>query len=249
MSCPARKRRSWSAAVPSEHTRHHFPQPAIPVGFWPEEIAISPDGEFAYVTDTFDDTLIRVDLGTDSVVATIPLSTPGDIAFAPDGDTAYVKLMDHFVQPVRTSDDALLEPVDIHTRISQIAITPDGSVAYASSNNDASVTPIDLATRTVGAPILSDSGALGIAIAATPEPLPTDPPTAPEGPATPPTPAPPIAGDGTATDPEAVPVDSLPYTGAGVAMSAAIGVPLVAGGLAARAAAERRRRGLSTPDA
>lgn len=226
-----------------------LPEAPIPVGSLPGEIAISPDGGFAYVSDNYDDTLSRVDLGTDSVVATIPLSSAGDIAFAPDGETAYVKVMDHLVQPVRTSDDALLEPIDVLNLISQIAITPDGTIAYVSSSWDASITPIDLATRTVGAPIPAASGASGIAIAPTPEPIPTDPPNAPEDPATPPTPAPPVVGDGTSTDPEAVPVDSLPYTGAGVAMSAAIGAVLLAGGLAVRAVADRRRRGLSSPDA
>jgi YVTN family beta-propeller protein len=226
-----------------------LPEPAIAVGWWPEEIAISPDGSFAYVSDTFDDTLTRIDLGTDSVVATIPMSSPGDIEFAPDGATAYVNLMDDLVQPVRTSDDALLEPVAVHNLVSQIAITPDGSMAYVSSYADASITPIDLASHAVGAPVPMAAGAQGLAIAATPAPIPTDPPTAPDDPATPPTPAPPGVGDGSAADPQAVPVDSLPYTGAGVAMSAAIGAALLAAGLAARAAAERRRRELSSPEA
>ncbi|PEQ46184.1 YncE family protein, partial [Bacillus cereus] len=61
----------------------------IPVGSFPTGVAITPDGNFAYVTNLGDVSVI--DTSTNTVIATVPVgSSPFCVAITPDGNFAYV---------------------------------------------------------------------------------------------------------------------------------------------------------------
>jgi YVTN family beta-propeller protein len=112
----------------------------IPVGGFPEALAITPDGTRVYVTNALDNTVSVIDTATNTVVATISFVTSQDCAqslcFSPFG----------------------------------VAITPDGTRAYVSNTTFSfTVSVIDIATNTVGATIPSGNAGFPVAVAITPD--------------------------------------------------------------------------------
>lgn len=63
----------------------------ITVGTGPSYIAITPDGNYAYVTNVFTNNVSVINTNTNTVINTIPVGNcPFDIAITPDGSFAYV---------------------------------------------------------------------------------------------------------------------------------------------------------------
>jgi YVTN family beta-propeller protein len=65
----------------------------IPVGSGPDAVAVTPDGQHAYVANFFSDTVSVIDTATDTVMATVTFpvgNNPQAIAITPDGKHAYV---------------------------------------------------------------------------------------------------------------------------------------------------------------
>ncbi|MEB9624542.1 YncE family protein, partial [Bacillus cereus] len=65
----------------------------IPVGTAPIGIAITPDGDFVYVTNSSSSSnnVSVINTGSNSIVATVSVGTnPRSVAITPDGDFAYV---------------------------------------------------------------------------------------------------------------------------------------------------------------
>jgi YVTN family beta-propeller protein len=63
----------------------------VPVGTTPQEVAITPDGTRAYVTNHVFASVSVIDTSTNTVVDTVPVvSRPIGIAITPDGAAAYV---------------------------------------------------------------------------------------------------------------------------------------------------------------
>ncbi|MHB1326504.1 MAG: YncE family protein [Thermoleophilia bacterium] len=54
---------------------------------------MTPDGKFLYVTDGADGSVVKIDLGTDTIAKTIPVGKePHAIVFSADGKTAYISV-------------------------------------------------------------------------------------------------------------------------------------------------------------
>ncbi len=120
-------------------------------------IAVTPDGARAYVTDQSGDRVVVVDLATATVIGSIPVGEePEGIAVTPDGSSVFVaNRSSKTVSRIDTATNtvtATISPVPAE----QIAISPDGSHAYAvgvvpgSAPTESTVTPIDVATATAG---------------------------------------------------------------------------------------------------
>ncbi|PHA20275.1 40-residue YVTN family beta-propeller, partial [Bacillus toyonensis] len=62
----------------------------VPVGFGPIGVAITPNGQFAYVTSTSSKSLYKINTVTNTVVATILSDPTHSIAITPNGQFAYV---------------------------------------------------------------------------------------------------------------------------------------------------------------
>ncbi|WP_445165919.1 VCBS domain-containing protein [Mycolicibacterium sp. Dal123E01] len=63
----------------------------ITVGDYPSDVAFSPDGKFAYVTNAYSGTVSVIDTATNTVTHTISAAmSPGFVTVSPDGHTAYV---------------------------------------------------------------------------------------------------------------------------------------------------------------
>lgn len=130
----------------------------IPVGSAPTGVAISPDGNRAYVTNN-DSSVSVIDTATNTVVDTIPIavtcSAGNGMAVSPDDSTLYVT--DGCGEP---GPLAGLSVIDIATHAAiatilldvvapyDIAISPDGSKVYVSAARGG-VMVIDAATNAV----------------------------------------------------------------------------------------------------
>ncbi|MEK2475788.1 IPT/TIG domain-containing protein [Streptomyces noursei] len=146
----------------------------IPVGRFPEGVAVSPDGAHAYVTNDADSTVSVIDTAANTVTALIPVGRfPNPVAFSPDGAHAYVG---RFVSPgiggvdvIDTSTNTVTATVQVGNQPFGIAVTPDGTHVYVACFVGSSVSVIDTATNTVTATISSPSARTPAGIAITPD--------------------------------------------------------------------------------
>jgi YVTN family beta-propeller protein len=124
------------------------------VGTRPDAVAITPNGQTAYVADTSGGTIIPVNLATDAVGPSIPVgANPSAIAITPDGQTAYVVYGSGSVVPVNLATDTVGASIGVGSDPTAVAITPNGQTAYVTSYSG-TVTPIDIASNTAGSPIV-----------------------------------------------------------------------------------------------
>ena len=113
----------------------------IPVGAGPVDVAITPDGAFAYVTNETDGTVSVIATAGNAVVATVPVgSRPRGIAIAPDGQTAWVANSgDGTVSVIFTDTNTLSGgpiplPDGAASRPDGIAVSPDGGSVFVAQN-------------------------------------------------------------------------------------------------------------------
>ncbi len=121
----------------------------IPVGALPQGVAITPNGQFVYVTNQNSGTMSKIDTSSNTVIATIPVgSSPKGVTVSPDGNSVFVVANGSLVRfsvstnaPTGTFTLPIGEPVDV-------AITPNGQFAYVvdKSQNVCSLYPVNLAT-------------------------------------------------------------------------------------------------------
>lgn len=127
----------------------------IPVGRSPNPLDILPDGSKAYIGNTFDNTLSRIDTATDTVGNTI--STTGTQAFditvlvvTPNGLKNYiVNQRSNTVTVVNNTSETAIATIPVGDRPLNIAITPAGTKAYVLNFNDGTVSVINTSTDTV----------------------------------------------------------------------------------------------------
>jgi len=131
----------------------------IPVGQVPGGVAVSPSGGRVYVTNAGDGTVSVIDTSTDTVVHTIPLGTgavPQDVVVHPDGTRAYIACAGSAfdVRVIDTATHSVATAIPVGGAATAVAVSPDGTVLYVASDNDAgngAVSVIDTATGSVTA--------------------------------------------------------------------------------------------------
>jgi YVTN family beta-propeller protein len=121
----------------------------------PRDIAITPDGTKAYVTDPFAETVTPIDLVAGT--AGTPIPVPGEalgIAITPDGKTAYVSIRDkEEVVPIDLASGAVGASIEVGEVPLGVAVAPDGSGVYVVNELSDTVSRIDPATNAVTATI------------------------------------------------------------------------------------------------
>jgi len=141
----------------------------ITVGQAPWGIAITPDGQHAYVANT-SGTISVIDTTTNTVTATISDSDgPFGVAVTPDGTRAYVSNGAGTVSVVDTSSNTILTNIPITDfpvpccgfparSLAAIALTPDGARGYVVSASTGKTYVIDTASNSMIATIRTDPG-------------------------------------------------------------------------------------------
>ncbi len=139
----------------------------IPVGGEPVGVAITPDGAFVYVANTFGGTVSVIDTATNQVIDVDPTTPaldnipvggePLGVAITPNGAFVYVAIPD----TVSVIDTATNQVIDVDPTTPAldnipvggnpfgVAITPDGAFVYVTSSGSNTVSVIDTATNQV----------------------------------------------------------------------------------------------------
>jgi YVTN family beta-propeller protein len=140
----------------------------IGVGSNPGGIAITPDGERAYVANFESESVSVIDTVSGAVVTTITVGLhPRGVAITPDGTRAYVANEgSNSVSVIDTaSNETVGLPITVGVEPLGVAITPDGTRAYVANWSPGSVSVIDTASNeTVGLPIAVGSNPVAVAI-------------------------------------------------------------------------------------
>ena len=145
----------------------------IPVGSFPDGVAVSPDGRRAYITNTGSGTVSVIDTATNKVIATILTSAQSvGIAVSPDGRRVYTaNLLDQSISVIDTGTNTLIAtvpvsifPYDVKVAGKKIYVT--NCTAQCSSSSPGTVTVLDAATDKVIAtiPVAPTTNAPGLAV-------------------------------------------------------------------------------------
>jgi YVTN family beta-propeller protein len=139
----------------------------VTVGSFPLAVKVTPDRQFAWVSNGDSASISIVNIGSKTVVGTISLpafngdpATPGSIAFTPDGSVAYVT--NHDANPgsvifvIDVPNRKLLTTIPTDGYPASVAITPDGTTVWVPNRADSTITIIDTMTNTVTAKIAAD---------------------------------------------------------------------------------------------
>jgi YVTN family beta-propeller protein len=128
--------------------------PEILVGEEPEAIAITPNGQTAYVVNAASASVTPIELATNKPGPEIKVgNNPKGIAIAPNGQTAYVtNAGSNSVTPIELAANKPGTEIKLGGPPRAIAITPNGQTAYVGLLSK-SVTPIELATNKAGTEI------------------------------------------------------------------------------------------------
>ena len=141
---------------------------SIPVGSAPDQVAFSPDGRLAYVSNILSWTVSVIDTATLTVVTTIGGVGAGanTVCVSPDGSRVYVGSHWNGVSVIDTSSNTVIANLPLNSPngpVVAMALTPDGTKLYVTDRHHSSQTPnnvwvVDTATNSVEARIAVDAG-------------------------------------------------------------------------------------------
>ena len=129
-------------------------------------MAVTPDGQTAYVTNQGDNTVTPITVATNTAGTPITVgSNPDAVAVAPSPVTAYVaNQRDSTVTPITVATNTAGTPITVGSNPFAVAVTPDGQTAYVANRGDITVTPITVATNTAGTPITVGSAPYAVVV-------------------------------------------------------------------------------------
>jgi len=143
----------------------------VPVGVGPHEVAVSPDGRTAVVSNYGDMTpgqsLTVIDVATAKATSTIDLGDyrrPHGIAFTPDGSRVLVTCeVQQALLTVNVGEARVESALTTGQKASHmVALASDGVRAYVSNIASGTVTAFDIVKNLALATIATDAGAEGI---------------------------------------------------------------------------------------
>lgn len=115
----------------------------IKVGNEPIDVAVSPDGRHAYVTDLYDGSVQVIDTATNSLTTKILLGGPlGGIAVSPDGKHVYVADAQGAVAVIDAATNTLAGAIRVDGVPQSVTVSPDSSEIYVVKMYDQSVSVI-----------------------------------------------------------------------------------------------------------
>jgi YVTN family beta-propeller protein len=125
----------------------------VPIGREAREVCLSPDGRRAYVSNSGDNTITVIDLGTLAAVATIAdpsIMKPDGATVSPDGKKLYVVGMNNnSVVVISTTTNKVLSRIPVPCRTPRrVVFSPDGTRIYLGCYEPSIVGIIDPKTDT-----------------------------------------------------------------------------------------------------
>ena len=135
-------------------------------GAYPYGIAITPDGNYAYVANTDSGTVSVIEISSNTVTTTITVGTePFGVAITPDSSYAYVANSGTTtVSVIEISSNTVTTTITVGTSPLGIAITPDGNYAYVANNGTTTVSVIEISSNTVTTTVTVGTNPAGVAI-------------------------------------------------------------------------------------
>jgi YVTN family beta-propeller protein len=129
-------------------------------------VAITPDGQFVYVTNQFDSTVSVIETSSNTVTDTVIVGdTPTYVAITPDGQFAYVTNMnDNTISVINTASNTVTDTVIVGSEPVGIAFTPNGQFAYVANFNDNTISVINTVSNTVTDTVDIGNNPTGVAI-------------------------------------------------------------------------------------
>ncbi len=138
----------------------------VPVGNFPNGVAVTPDGAHVYVANVFDNAVSVIDTATNTVTATVKVGLiPWGVAVTPDGAHVYVaNFSDNTLSVIATASNTVTATVTVGVNPTGVAVTPDGAHVYAGNQGDGTVSVIDTASNTVTATVTLGGNPDGVAV-------------------------------------------------------------------------------------
>src|SRR5947207_164168 len=128
----------------------------VPVGNFPNGVALTPDGAHVYVANVVDGTVSVIETAGNTVTATVPVGLfPFGVAVTPDGAHVYVANQGGGnVSVIATASNTVTATVTVGPSPTGVAVTPDGTRVYVAKDGDGTVSVVDTASNGVMATVL-----------------------------------------------------------------------------------------------
>ena len=130
-------------------------QPAVTastsVGSEPYGIALSPNGDYAYVANYISNTVSVIQTSTNAVTDTVTVGTaPFSVAVLPDGDYIYVSNTgSSSVSVIQASTNTVVDTISVGSSPHAVSVSPNGDYVYVTNAFSDSVSVIQTSTNTV----------------------------------------------------------------------------------------------------
>ena len=131
-------------------------------------IVLSPDHQFAYVTEESGAAVEVFDVlfGQSLDIIDVPL-TPSGIAISPDGTRLYVGHGNetHAVSVIDTGIPAMIDSISVGQTVSRLAVSPDGQSLYLNNTRAGRVLKVNTSTRAIADSLtLGQANDLGVEV-------------------------------------------------------------------------------------
>jgi gliding motility-associated-like protein len=149
------------------NTTTHALVTTIPVGLDPTYVSVSPDGKRVYVVNNSSNSISVINTGSNKVVSEIPVGSTNQVIVSPDNKLLYVAdyaISTSIIRVINANTFAEAASIPLSGQPAGIAINADGSKLYVTNSLDATVSVIDIATKTITATINVNSKPQGILI-------------------------------------------------------------------------------------
>ncbi len=132
----------------------------------PEGVAITPNGQEAYVANEVSNTVSVINTSSFAVITTITVrSDPIEVVITPNGRFAYVTNEDNnTVSVINTSSYAVIKNITVQTNPKGVAITPNGQEAYVANYGSNTVSVINTSSYKVIENVTGQSSPEAVAI-------------------------------------------------------------------------------------
>lgn len=135
------------------------------VGVAPTDVAFSPDGATAYVTNQFSPNLGVIDVASSTQVATIAIpAATFKVCVSPDGSRVYVSASGNFVYVIDAASRALVGQIRTGSAPNGFAFHPSDTLLYISASLGGTVHEVNTKSRTVLRTFLLGGKPQGIAV-------------------------------------------------------------------------------------